>query len=593
MNKEKLINDIYDNFKNYSDFKLSKSELQNLNIKELKELITEIKNEKNKACEKIKNNPTNKKINTSLHINSVDDLNKITSGLKKIDISGSFLPIKIDNIKLPESLHDLTLINCKILKEIKLPKNLNFLVCEYTNFIYCKLKLPQNLIKLSLIRCKIQKNFELSKNLTELICEGCEITSLSNIPDTLNYINVFNNNIKEFTQFPINLKKLDIGQNSKLIKIKNINENLEMLQCDYTNIKKLKIPLNSKLKFLNINNSKITKIDYLPETLQEFHCENTELIYLPNIPINIEKLLLNDKIHINELQYNILIDLNNLRQIKVQNHNFNFRNDCLNFLLNNEPIIPLTENELEAKGQEANIKLTNINAENKINAEKLLENTIIQENEIQLNIPKVSNDIQTKYKRICNNKEDLIGDDLNVKYGNLVIIDISNDNKYVVWCFTYPEALEMWQYSKTYNILPNTGQSINKRGVLLSRLYNTFVLRKTDNKTINYVGHHDIKTVYTLDPISKEVFLNEIRITPEIINNFVPTINDLNLYYLNNPYIENNNTIKIINENNYIGELGSIIIDDTGVLTQTVKIIKDNEVDDINKTYTIIKDSIL
>ena len=313
---------------------------------------------------------------------------------------------------------------------------------------------------------------------------------------------------------------------------------------------------------------------------------------MPNIPINIKKLILNDKIHINELQYDILNNINGVN-IKVQNHYFIFNNDCLNFLLNNKPIIPLTENELEAKVQEANLQLTNINAQNKINAEKLLETTNIDESEIQLNIPKVSNDIQTKYKSNCNNNEDLIGDSLNVEYGNVVIIDISNPGKYVVWCFTYPEALEMWQFSKTYNVHPYTGQTINQRGILLSRLYNTFVLRNTTDKTVNYAGHHDIKTIYTLDPISKDVFLNKTKINHDLISNFKPKLEDLNLYYLNNPYTQNNNTIKIINENNYIGELGSIMLDEFGVLKQTVKIIKDNEVGDINKSYTIIKDNIL
>ena len=190
---------------------------------------------------------------------------------------------------------------------------------------------------------------------------------------------------------------------------------------------------------------------------------------------------------------------------------------------------------------------------------------------------------QEIYKSKCeNNKQDLLGDTLNVKYGNIVILDTTNPNKYVVWCFTYPEALDMWLYNKTYNMM--IGYTINQRGVLLSRLYNTFVLRDTNTKTYQGI------TIYTLDPIPQNVFIQQIKITPEIINDFVPSINDLNLYYLNNPYTQPNNNKPVITRNNIKCELGQIQLNKP--ITNIVRIIKENTLGDINKTYKIVGDNV-
>jgi len=546
MYKNNLIKEIYDTFKNYSNEKISKNELQDLKMIELKELQEKIKKKKTKACNKIKN--TNNQI-TNLTIKSVNDLKKITEKITILNINTVFLN---KYLNLPESLIELNIVN---------------------SYIYPISYFPINLIKIFIENSNISELPDLPKNLQELIC--------------------FNGHINKIPKLPKSLKVLDIGNNN-INKLSTINKNLKKLYIDNTNISELHIPLDSKLTILNINNTHIKTINYLPDSLIEFSCKTSLIKNLPNIPINIKQLTLNDKVYIDELQYDILSNIIDLH-ISIENKIIYNRINILNFLLNNKPVVLLNENEMKDRVEDANIELENINKINKINANKLLENINIDDTEVKLNINKVSENIQSKYKSSCNNTEDLIGDSLNVEYGNIVVIDISNSNKYVVWCFTYPEALEMWQFSKTYNIHPYTGQTINQRGILLSRLYNTFVIRQTDNKTHNYAGHHDIKTIYTLDPISRDIFLNKTKITDDIIKNFIPSINDLNLYYLNNPYTQNNNTIKIVNKNNqkfYIGELGSLIIDDTSILTQIIKIIKDNDVGDINKIYTIIQDDV-
>jgi hypothetical protein len=182
---------------------------------------------------------------------------------------------------------------------------------------------------------------------------------------------------------------------------------------------------------------------------------------------------------------------------------------------------------------------------------------------------------QKVYKKYCINKEDLIGNTLNVSNGNIVILDISKDDKYVVWCFTYEDSLKMlYDINKTYNIF-YTGQLVDLRGVLLSRIYNTFVLRNT-----NKIDDNSNKYVFTLDPIPQNVLKNKIKINKDVIDNFKPGMNDLNVYYINNPFTYPNNNKIIINDDEIKGNLATIILQ-----KPLINIVK---IHDSNKQFKII-----
>jgi hypothetical protein len=166
-------------------------------------------------------------------------------------------------------------------------------------------------------------------------------------------------------------------------------------------------------------------------------------------------------------------------------------------------------------------------------------------------LPELDEKEQAVYKSRCSNDSDLIsGDSLDVRYGNVVIIDISNPDKYITYCFTYPEANSMWFHDKTYNVHPYLGYKINQRGMLLSKLYNTLVLRQVNG------------LIYTLEPISRNVFIREEKISSDTINNFIPTINDVNLYYLKGEFEENKDETNVVSHDNYEikGKFGNINI---------------------------------
>ena len=454
-----------------------------------------------------------------------------------------------------------------------LPNNVKKLDCN-SNKLTTLPTLPINLIELNCSFNKLTNLPTLPINLITLNCSFNKLTTLPILPNNVKKLDCNSNKLTNLPILPNNLNHLDC-YNNKLLNLPILPNTLKILNCNINKLNNLSIlPIN--LEILNCNNNNLTNLPILPNTLIELDCSDNQLVNLPNIPNNLQKLIIDNINILNNTQINILRHLNT----EIYDTNLS--------------IIELpeaTEEEIQQRINIANTSLQNIHSNNITNIQNLLNSVEDINDDIPLYLQELDSKEIDIYKERCNNTEDLLGDNLNSKYGNIVILDISNDNKYIAWCFTYPEALEMWQFSKTYNILSYTGQTINQRGVLLSRLYNTFVLRNTNMKSKTYSGHHDIKSIYTLDPISRQVFIQKIKISNDLINNFIPSINDLNLYYLNNLYTQpNNNTISIDNER-IVGDLGEIIL--RKPLIQIVKIIKDNEVGDINKTYKIVGDNVI
>jgi hypothetical protein len=437
--------------------------------------------------------------------------------------------------------------------------------------------LPPNLQKLDCTDNQLTSLPELPNNLIQLSCGTNQITTLPILPNTLKYLYCSDNQLTNLPSLPNSLQELYCNTNV-LTSLPDLPNSLIQLLCENNLLTTLPNLPNNLIK-LHCYNNELTNLPELPNSLIELYCYNNELTNLPDLP--------------NSLR---VLDIHNINLLTPTQIQFLNNNDVAVYIygkrINLIPHLPEpTEEELN------NRRILGENRYNQVTNDQLLRNANFIDN-LQQNvddIPLYLNELDSKtqdvYKSKCNNKEDITGDTLNVKYGNIVILDISNPRKYVAWCFTYPEALLMWQFHKVYSVLPLTGQIINQRGILLSRLYNTFVLRNTNTRTVNYDGHHDEKPIYTLDPIPQNAFVNEIRITPQIINNFVPTINDLNLYYLNNPYTQPNNNNVIINNDSIIGNLGEITLNNP--IRNVVTIIKDKDGGDINKSYDIIGDNVV
>jgi len=300
----------------------------------------------------------------------------------------------------------------------------------------------------------------------------------------------------------------------------------------------------------------------LPNGLQELICENNQLTSLPPLPNTLRKLVCKD----NPLS----LSANQIRFIRQ--HDIEIDIDLTRF---EEALQEETIEELQTRTELANTRMNQINQQNLIASESFL-NTLTEDSvRSNLNLPELDQKEQSVYKSKCSNTNDFSGDNLDTRYGNIVIIDISNPDKYVSYCFTYPEADAMWNYDKTYNVHGYLGYKIDQRGVLLSKLYNTLVLRKL------------IGVKCTLDPISRKVFIKEEKITPTTISRFQPTLNDINQYYMNG---DSNSHIININDNKYIiqGEFGKIEVDKTNNII--INIIK---IKGTTKIYKIINDDIM
>jgi Leucine-rich repeat (LRR) protein len=493
----------------------------------------------------------------------------------------------ITNNNINEPLN-LNFLNLPVLP--LLPDNLQKLNCG-RNQLTTLPTLPPNLVELNCGRNQLTTLPTLPPNLQKLNCDTNQLTTLPILPPNLQKLDCDTNQLTILPTLPNNLKNLYCGRN-QLTTLPTLPNNLIELHCN-ENVLTTLPTLPPNLVELNCNDNVLTTLPTLPNNLVELECGNNQLTTLPNLPDNLQRLFCYN----NQLT-NLPILPNNLQVLSIDNINL-LNPTQIQFLNNNDVEVYIDNRRInliphlpEPTQEELNNhSILGQNIYNQVTSNQQLRNANIIDNlpqNVDDDIPLYLNELDSKtqdiYKRKCdNNKEDLLGDTLNVKYGNIVILDISNPDKYVAWCFTYPEALEMWQYSKTYNMM--YGYPINRRGVLLSRIYNTFVLRDTNSRTRGGI------TIYTLDPIPQNAFVNEIRITPQIINNFVPTINDLNLYYLNNPYTQPNNNNVIINNDSIIGNLGEITLNNP--IRNVVRIIKDNIVGDINKSYEIVGDNVV
>jgi Leucine-rich repeat (LRR) protein len=152
-------------------------------------------------------------------------------------------------------------------------------------------------------------SLERFKNLKKLICFGTRITTLPELPKTLEELNCFFcGGITEFPELPKTLKKLNCNW-TKLRKQPTLPNGLEFLDFSNTKIKSIELPntikilycvdnkmqnlpkLPNGLEILNCSYNNLTILPRLPDTLRELYCDgNKDLTYFPQIPIFLEKL---------------------------------------------------------------------------------------------------------------------------------------------------------------------------------------------------------------------------------------------------------------------------------------------------------------
>ena len=112
--------------------------------------------------------------------------------------------------------------------------------------------------------------FNIPDTVETIICDDQLLIQLENLPVSLTHLSINNNKITKFDCGPIpKLVSLKIS-NNELIEIKNLPETLEILECE-----------NNQLRELNLANC---------PSLKELFCSNNPILVLQNVPPSLTKL---------------------------------------------------------------------------------------------------------------------------------------------------------------------------------------------------------------------------------------------------------------------------------------------------------------
>ena len=143
------------------------------------------------------------------------------------------------------------------------------------------------------------------QNITEISLEKGEITSISNLPDSLLSFICPENLLIELNDIPRSIQKIEVPRNhiqtidlknmpklktldlnnNKITNIENISTSLYELDCASNNITSLNLLGLTHLRKLNVSNNPIHIIENLPEGVVEMYTDNTPSIEFLNSPI--------------------------------------------------------------------------------------------------------------------------------------------------------------------------------------------------------------------------------------------------------------------------------------------------------------------
>lgn len=141
-----------------------------------------------------------------------------------------------------------------------------------------------------------------------------KITSLDNLPETIEELYIGCPNLKSYDNLPQSLKILRLGQVDDTCTLNNLPNNLEDLDVSNNSMKELinNLPPNlkilksvsncidlieglpSSLIYLNLTQNLITKLENLPINLLYLKCKNNKIERIENLPPNLEYLDLSE-----------------------------------------------------------------------------------------------------------------------------------------------------------------------------------------------------------------------------------------------------------------------------------------------------------
>jgi hypothetical protein len=146
---------------------------------------------------------------------------------------------------------------------------------------------------------------DLPETLEELYCSYNQITLLPDLPKNLTILKCSFTKLTSLPALPENLQQLFCNHN-KLTTLHILPENLQVLHCGCNQLTTLPT-LPQKIQQLSCELNHLTSLPELPKNLKKIRCDHNKLIMLPDLPENLESIyFLYNKIY--ELTYEILGD---------------------------------------------------------------------------------------------------------------------------------------------------------------------------------------------------------------------------------------------------------------------------------------------
>lgn len=178
-------------------------------------------------------------------------------------------------------LNKLECTNCNLkLLNDHLPDTIQYLNCYNNNLIELE-NLPESLLSLNCSQNFLERLPELPIKLRDLYCCNNYISLLPTLPSSLEYLDVCYNKISYLPNLPNTLIRFWCSSN-KLKEIPGpLSDSLEILHCNQNELIKLPI-LSKELITLNCSYNKINIIPNMPEKLAHVECDNNNLIDFPD-----------------------------------------------------------------------------------------------------------------------------------------------------------------------------------------------------------------------------------------------------------------------------------------------------------------------
>lgn len=241
-------------------------------------------------------------------------------------------------INLPVNITEIKLNNKNLTSIPDLSKfiNLKILNCSFNKITSIPSNLPDSLEFLYMYDNDLTELHDLPSNLDTLCCcHNKNLTYLPNLPNKLKKLCCYYNNFTNLPPLPNSLITLYICFNNRLTSLPLLPDNLEKIYC-YQNHSLSSLPiLPNNLRILECFNNKIEDLPNLPDSLETLICNNNKLRHLPSLPNNLIRLecsenlisflpILSDSLELLLCEYNQLSYLPDLPiSLKVIRFNYN------------------------------------------------------------------------------------------------------------------------------------------------------------------------------------------------------------------------------------------------------------------------------